>query len=669
MSSKVAFLDFEFRGVSEPELDLVCVYVETTVDGNLDTEGGFWLHRDEDAKARARAYFSRLIRMGYVFVAYAAEAEMRSLLTLFKDSPSITHKIKWIDLYLEYRCLLNRSDRFSYGQQLIDGRVVTTAPPPPKWYRVDSHKDDEGHSKPSYGLAAACFKLLGILIDTDEKTAVRDIIINGSAEDIASSRDRIMAYCREDVRHLKPLQRRIAGHFVSGGFLVEDWKRGAFLRGDYASRTARMVATGYAVNLDKVKALTANVDSILSVAAEDCIAELPGCFEKQKSGRYKQTQKVIREWIEKQALPHWRRTDTKALSISKDAFGDWYKSDSEGFPGAFCRYLKTKQSLNGFLPGGKKGSFFDYVGSDSRVRPYFGIYGSQSSRSQPSATGFIPLKAHWVRNFLDPKRGRAVCGVDYSSQEFLIAAILSQDLAMMRAYQSGDVYLAFGKDAKVIPHDGTKASHPTLREVCKALVLGISYDMSAKGLAPRLTAISGDRFTEDQAQNLIDLFYSVYGDYADWKTETLREYEDEGKLVLPDGWAMWGDNDNPRSVGNFPVQGHGAVIMREAVKIAQDAGLDVVFTLHDAIYIEYDSPYVDAIERLQAAMQRAFSSVMGRYGKIIPIRLEGEAWSPDYAELKPRQIAGIEYLPEYIDTKGKADLERYRKFFQTPQTP
>jgi hypothetical protein len=376
------------------------------------------------------------------------------------------------------------------------------------------------------------------------------------------------------------------------------------------------------------------------------------------------TEKNVRDWVAAQGKPNWRCTSGGKLSLSKDAFSDWYDSQSEGFAGAYCRYLKTKQSLNGFMPGeSKRGKFTDFVGKDGRVRPYFGIYGSQSSRSQPGATGFIPLKAHWMRNFLDAGPGRALAGVDYASQEFLIAALLSQDRSMVRAYESGDVYLAFAKGAGLVPLDATKTSHKKERDRCKALVLGISYDMSAKGLAPRMGV------TEPEAQALIDLFYDTYPDYDEWKREVQREYEEAGYLSLPDGWVMWGDNDNPRSVGNFPVQGHGAVIMREAVKLAQRQGLTVVFTLHDALYIEYSAMEPAAVKTLMSCMQDAFQSVMGPYGDTVPIRLEGEAWSSDYSQDTPEVIPGITYLPEYVDQKGEKDLERYRKYFTQPLIP
>jgi DNA polymerase-1 len=68
-----------------------------------------------------------------------------------------------------------------------------------------------------------------------------------------------------------------------------------------------------------------------------------------------------------------------------------------------------------------------------------------------------------------------VAYVDWSQQEFGIAASRSDDPAMMGAYQSGDPYPAFGKQAGRIPPDGTKKTHGADRELFKACVLGVQY--------------------------------------------------------------------------------------------------------------------------------------------------------------------------------------------------
>lgn len=670
----LCFLDFEFNGISDPKLNLVSVAAHCTENGTHLYSREFWLYGGAQ-KRQAQSFFRKLINDGFVFVAYVMEAEARSLMSLF-DVPKLPKSFKAIDLYLEYRCLLNHNHELAYGSQYIKGKIIKTSPPPSKWevepVGSEDSEEDEAHHKPSFSLASALYKMLDIKIDAEEKDEVRDIIIKGDPKEILEHMGRIQKYNMSDVLHLPRLMGRMLNYFKTRADITPQiWIEHALSRGAYAVSTAQMLQLGYPVNHEKISAFTSNVKEIINAAIKDCLEASPAvdCFRfVKKQDKYVANEKRIREWAAAQEKPYWRKTKGKALSISKDAFGDWYDSQSDGFAGAYCRYLKTKQSLNGFVStkSTSKGKFSDFVGSDGRVRPYFGIYGSQASRSQPGAVGFIPLKAHWMRNFIEAPAGMALAGVDYASQEFLIAAILSQDQKMMDAYASGDVYLAFGKSAKMIPPEGTKVTHAKMREVQKQIVLGMSYDMSARGLAPRISQASGEFCSEERAQGYIDLFFATYSDYAAWKDETTQEYETDCCLALSDGWLMWGDNDNRRSVGNFPVQGHGAVVMREAVRLSQSKGLDIIYTLHDALYIQYKSFHTSAIATLMMCMAVAFETVMGKYGKTIPIRLEGESWSVDYKEKVPAPIQNIVYMSEYSDTKGEADLKRYRKFF-TPQ--
>ena len=133
------------------------------------------------------------------------------------------------------------------------------------------------------------------------------------------------------------------------------------------------------------------------------------------------------------------------------------------------RYLKLKQSLNGFSPNKQKESIFDSLGSDGRVRSWLNPYGSQTSRFQPKATSFIPLKAAWMRAMIQPPKNHYILGVDYSSEEFLISACWSEDENMYNAYKSGDVYLYFAKLAGAVPWDGTKEEYKAERNLFKSI--------------------------------------------------------------------------------------------------------------------------------------------------------------------------------------------------------
>lgn len=617
--------DFEFSGTSEAKLNLVCC-----VTRKRGVIRKFWLHKNSIAQQRLKEYL--LENIDETFISYAVEAEARSFLALNLDPL----KFKWVDLYLEYRMLLNHNHTYAYGKQLIKNKIVNTFPP--KLY--EENDESENNSKPEYNLHAAIYKLLDIRLDKEHKNAMRDLIISAPSEFTLIDRENIINYCAEDVAYLEELKDKIfeAIQSVRPDYDLPE----VYNRAEYSCRTAKMVALGYPINLAATKKFSQSVPDIQRACAEDINSILfpLNPFTIDVGGIHLE-QKQVQEYIKAQPYgAKWPRTDKGQISLAKDSFEKYCGSKHEyghNLPDQMLRYMKLKQSLNGFLPSakGKKG-FWDFVGTDGRVRPYFGIFGSQSSRSQPGATGFIFLKSAWMRALVHPKPGKALAGVDYSSQEFLISALLSNDIPMKESYLSGDVYIDFARKAEAVPQTATKKSHPFERNMFKTIVLGLSYDLGANSMALKLSNDLGKLFTPDHAQELINKFYEVYSSFAEWKKKVQADYKGEwidgefypglNYLTLADGWTMFGDNPNFRSIGNCPVQGTGAVIMRKAVALAQDAGLQVIFTLHDALYIEYEAYDFHAISLLIDCMVKAFDFYFPSSG----IRVEAESWASEY---------------------------------------
>ena len=310
-------------------------------------------------------------------------------------------------------------------------------------------------------------------------------------------------------------------------------------------------------------------------------------------------------------------------------------------------------------------TIFDSIGRDERCRAYLNPYGSQSARFQPKATSFIPLKAAWMRSLIMPKKKRAIAGIDYSSQEFLISAYLSKDKAMIDAYRSGDVYLYFAKLAKAVPGEGTKDEYKDMRNLFKATTLGISYSMGPHALAKKLTADTGRKVDVSEAKELIKLFGEVYPDYNAVVNDIRHTYKMRGYYKLEDGWFMYGDNDNDRSVSNMPVQGLGSCILRKAIELCQDAGLKVIYPLHDALYIEYDSFDYNAIDTFAECMRQAFGFFFdNKEGAVKDNRLDCDTWSPDYENGSITTPGGMtcKVQQRYIDERSINEYNRFKKY-------
>lgn len=674
MSIKCAYIDFEYNNSQAKKLNLVCCSMFLS-----DTKEtvSYWLHNDSNKQNELREKLMELNFDNYIFVAHYVAAEAHAFISLDLDPLNF----KWIDTRTEYRCILNQS-KWMYGQHLIGGRVVRTQ-------RPDFYETEKvNNSKPETNLASMVFKLCDVEIDTEHKDQMRDLIISAPDKFTAREQKDITDYCISDVTYLEKCLSGIVDKYrkllsakpkVANTLLEE-----MLLRGKFGANTAIMYSLGYPINYEATVNFSESVEDILSDIARDIRKQFPDNKPFRydpKDKRFKMNTKVIRDWIGKSGHKYWGRTPTKLYSLSLDAFEKFYKF-SHNYPrnkyGAqIVRYLKTKQSMNGFRKSldGKK-SFWDSVGPDKRCRAFLNPFGAATSRSQPAATSFIPLKSSWMRALIMPDPGKAIVAIDYGSEEFLIAALASGDGKMIDAYRSGDVYMYYGKEIGMIPKDGKKEDYSVERQVCKGVVLGIGYGLTKVGLSRKLTMEIGSEWDEEKAQELIDSYNDLFVKYYNWKEEEYDNYKTYGFLKLPCGWYQFGQNTNSRSVKNFLTQGFGASIMRKAVELGHEEGLDIIFTLHDALYIETDAFDYKIIDVFRDVMKRAFIHYFPEHRKkdAALIRLDIETWGPEYEDsiVEGKRKCTVVYTPEgyeveqervHIDPRTVDAYLEFKKYF------
>lgn len=662
-------IDFEYNHSNDEKLNLVCCsYILST---EPDTTISYWLHNDPNEKNKLREKLIKLNFDGYIFTAHYVAAEAHCFISLDLDPLCFD----WIDTRTEFRCILNHSD-IMYGKHLIKGKEVFTERP--SYFDTDK----SNNAKPEANLASMIYKMCNYTkIDTEHKDKMRDLIISAPDEFTPDEKKSIIEYCESDVKYLEPAMKTMLAKYVSLFAIkpenVSTLLKEMLLRGQFGANTAKMYSLGYPIDYEATKNFSESVEDILSDIARDINRQFPDIKPFRydlKDKRFKTNTKHIKAWIGKSEYKdRWMLTDGKDYSLSLDAFGMYFKfshSHPEGNFGAqILRYLKTKQNMNGFRPSlkGDK-SFWNSVGSDKRVRPFLNPYGSQSARSQPSATSFIPLKAAWMRSLIVPPIGKAMCELDYGSQEYLVAALLARDKAMIASYESGDVYLAFAKLAKMVPKEATKSSHPKERQAAKAAVLAISYSMTGKGLAYTLSQQTGEEWGTVDAQELIDNFHDVYPEYAAWKDEIQSKYSEDGFLKLKDGWYLWGENPNFRSVGNFPIQGGASDILRNACHMAQTEKLDVTYLLHDAGYIQYDVYDFEKIDILKNCLRNGFINYFDEdirdLAKII--RIDGSTWSKEYTDGEIITPGGLKIKTEttHIDERSVDAYKQFSPYFE-----
>jgi len=246
------------------------------------------------------------------------------------------------------------------------------------------------------------------------------------------------------------------------------------------------------------------------------------------------------------------------------------------------------------------------VGRDGRNRCILSAFRARTGRNQPSNSQFIFGPSAWLRSLIRPPEDYAVSYLDFKQQEFGIAAALSGDPNMIKAYQTGDPYLAFAKQAGAVPLDATKESHPRERELFKVTALGVLYGLSPYGLSVKLET------PLVHARNLLLAHHEVYPKYWKWSDGMLDRAMLHGSLKTAFGWELHvAEAPNARSLRNFMMQGCGADMLRAACVLGTENAIEVSAPVHDAVLITAPIDHIDAdVAAMKAHMIEASHGVL-----------------------------------------------------------
>ncbi len=213
---------------------------------------------------------------------------------------------------------------------------------------------------------------------------------------------------------------------------------------------------------------------------------------------------------------------------------------------------------------------------------------------------------------------------------------------MLNAYESGDPYLAFAKQAGAVPSDATKATHGTIREQFKQCVLAVQYGMGEEALALRIAQPVA------QARQLLRIHRETYPVFWKWSDSAVDYAMLYGHLHTVFGWTIHiGSKVNPRSLRNFPMQANGAEMLRLACCLATEQGVRVCAPIHDALLIEASlSDLEGVVAQTQQAMSDASAAVLSGF------RLRSEAKL-------------VRYPDRYMDERGQQMWETIWKIIHT----
>lgn len=419
-------------------------------------------------------------------------------------------------------------------------------------------------------------------ITAGDKEQMRNLALRGGPWS-ADERTGLLEYCESDVTALASLLGAMGPKL--------DLDR-ALIRGRYMKAAARVERTGVPMDVD----LHTRLVTAWPVLKIDLIKAVDANFGVFDGTTFKAERWA--SWLREHDMPWPTEFDTGRLKLDDDTFTDMARVHPEITPLKELRASLSQMRLSDVE-----------IGSDGRNRTLLSAFKAKTGRNQPGSKRFIFGPAVWMRGLIKPQEGNGLAYVDWSQQEFGIAAALSSDLKMQEAYRSGDPYLTFAKQAGALPASATKESAGAVRDQFKAAALAVQYGMGDESLSLRLAVPTW------RARELLEHHRRAYPDFWRWSDAAVDVAMLTGVLQTTSGWPIHvGTKSNPRMLANFPMQGNGAEMLRLACCFATEAGVSVCAPVHDALPIEAPLTELDsAVAMTKAAMTRASRIVLGGF--------------------------------------------------------
>jgi DNA polymerase-1 len=219
-----------------------------------------------------------------------------------------------------------------------------------------------------------------------------------------------------------------------------------------------------------------------------------------------------------------------------------------------------------------------------------------------------------VREAFIAPPGHVLLSADYSQIELRIMAHISEDPALLRAFERGlDIHKATASEVFGTPLDEVSSEQ---RRYAKTINFGLIYGMGAFGLASQLG------IEQRAAKDFIDRYFARFAGVKRYMDETRLKAKDLGYVETVFGRRLWlpeiNSPNGPRRSGaerqaiNAPMQGTAADLIKLAMIAVQQALDDeqratrMVMQVHDELVLEVpevELPWArDALPRLMAGV-------------------------------------------------------------------
>ena len=437
-----------------------------------------------------------------------------------------------------------------------------------------------------YGLGGALRYFCEDNIDIAHKDTMRDRILQGPPFSTQEQHE-IQSYCDDDTVGLA----RLVPHIVPTIRSLEH----AMFRAKFQWVIAGQERRGVPINLPLVK----KVRRYWQGMRLDLVRELDRPFECYEivDGAPHWRKERFADYARRNRMM-WPRLESGALDETDQTFREMAGKYPQVEQLRELRYSLSKLKLNDLA-----------IGSDARNRASLWAYGTKTGRCAPGSSEYIFGPAKWVRHFIAPAPGRALVHRDYCQQEPRIAAILSNDLDLLQACESDDLYLGVARQLGFLRESMNADEIDAVRTLFKTVVLGIQYGLGARSLAIRAG------ISLHEAGEILARLRARFHRFVDYSATVLDHAGLKLEIGTPFDWRMQCPSGiNPRTVRNFPIQSTGSEILHVLCILAERRGIEIVAPVHDAVMAEGPLSEVEDLSReLDRVMGDASAVVLRGY--------------------------------------------------------
>lgn len=515
----------------------------------------FWVYNDESALEDLKQFFRE--SSGATLIGHSVEGDLISLKAagIALDNPII-------DTWVETKNLFNgRSDAFALEQfknyGLIDCLEFFSLPHRPKQQKEDMRKlilDNESYSE-------------------QQKTL-------------------ILRYCEQDCVDVKDLYLKISKESLFDTNF-------ALYRGRSTLCMTDQTLAGMPLDADLYAQFKKNWPEILrslqKKLRDQSVFGSDGALSNQRL-----LEALVRGGV--QVI----KTPSGKLKIDKESI-DFYKLQTTEFNELFY-YLDLKRRVRfGDLNLGTNGR------NHFRQRPF----GTTTSRNIYSKDSVLNLPEALRSCLITPPKDRAIIQCDYKSQEIGVAACISNDEAMIEAYNKEDFYLEFAKMAGAVPPHATKKTHPIERSSFKICALAVLYGGGCELIAKQA------RISLDRARELVSAHKKIFNEFWRYQEKSYLTFKDRGYISSRLKWYIHASPyTKSGTILNFPMQANSAEIMRVVGIRSKEKGYPLVGSLHDGFFFEVPEKDIESSKHIfQKILRDSSAEVLGGFPLKVDIKI------------------------------------------------